>query len=71
MANNPKMSRTLEVTIAPGGLLSLEAFGFKGKECETATQDLQKVLGPVHLQVRKAEYYQNTATQPQTQKLGS
>ncbi len=49
--------REIVVDIAPGGSVSIEAVGFKGAECEKATEFLDKALGKIESTKRKPEYY--------------
>ncbi len=63
------MKRTIEVVISPTGDISIEAVGFKGADCEKATQFLEEALGVCTKRQRKPEYHQ-TAVQQSTQGIG-
>ncbi|TLD71667.1 DUF2997 domain-containing protein [Phragmitibacter flavus] len=58
-----QQKQTLEITIAPGGAIAIEASGFKGSDCEQATRDLEQALGIVRQRTRKPEFYQKAANQ--------
>lgn len=64
------MKKTIEVTISPNGELSIDAVGFKGPDCEQATQYLEEALGTVGTKAKKPEYHQRTVTKNQ-QKVGT
>lgn len=55
------MSRSIEIIIAPGGTLSVDAIGFKGADCDQATKFLETALGLAHNKQRKPEYHQRQA----------
>ena len=63
------MKRTIEVIIGPTGEIKIDAVGFKGPDCEKATQFLEEALGVVGKKVRKPEYHQ-TITKTNQQKIG-
>ncbi len=63
------MKRSIEVIIAPSGEIKIDAVGFKGADCEAATQFLEEALGVVGQKQKKPEYHQSTRTQAQ-QKVG-
>lgn len=48
--------KTIIVDISETGEVSIEAVGFKGKACETATASLEKALGVTTGSKRKPEY---------------
>lgn len=48
------------LTIAPGGELTIETTGFKGKACEAATKAMEEALGVKTKSVKKPEYFQQT-----------
>ena len=52
------MNRTIEIIIGPGGELQIDAVGFKGPDCEKATQFLEQALGVVGTKTKKSEYHQ-------------
>jgi hypothetical protein len=63
------MKRTIEVTVTPAGEINIEGVGFKGPDCEQATQYLEDALGTVSKKVKKPEYHQRRVTRNQ-QKVG-
>jgi len=65
-----KSTRTIEVTVAATGEITIEAVAFKGADCEQATKYLEEALGAVRQKTRKPEYHQRTRSQAQ-QRLGS
>lgn len=64
------MKRSIEVIIAPGGGISIDAIGFKGADCEQATKFLEDALGTTTQRRRKPEYQARNRTRNQ-QRLGS
>jgi hypothetical protein len=54
------MNRTIEIIIQPNGELQIDAVGFKGPDCEKATQFLEQALGVVAQKRKKPEYDQQT-----------
>ena len=63
------MKRSIEVVVSPSGEVLIEAIGFKGSDCETATRFLEEALGVCANRQRKPEYHQN-ARQQSTQSVG-
>ena len=63
------MSRTIEIIIGTTGGIQIDAVGFKGPDCEKATQFLEDALGVVSKKVKKPEYHQRSKTRNQ-QKVG-
>jgi hypothetical protein len=61
--------KTIEIVVAPSGEIQIDAVGFKGPDCEKATQFLEQALGVVGKNVKKPEYYQRATTSNQ-QKVG-
>lgn len=61
------MSRKIEILFRPDGSTKIEAFGFKGPECEKATAVFEEALGRVASRARKPEY---TVRQEQREKAG-
>lgn len=53
---------TIEFIIDEDGSVSIEAMGFKGKSCENATREIEKMLGRVTNRTRKKEYYLSEST---------
>ena len=64
------MKRFIEVIIAPGGGISIDAIGFKGADCDQATKFLEDALGATTQKRRKPEYQVRNKQQRQ-QRLGS
>ena len=63
------MSRAIEVIVSPTGEIKIDAVGFKGADCEQATQFLETALGLVNERTKKPEYHQARTAKPQ-QKVG-
>ena len=63
------MNRTIEIIIGPSGELQIDAVGFKGPDCEKATQFLEEALGTVAQKRKKPEYHQQ-AKKTNLQRLG-
>ena len=61
------MKQTIEIIIAPNGDVQIDAVGFKGADCETATRYLEETLGIVNNRVRKPEYHQSRNARRQQQ----
>jgi hypothetical protein len=52
------MAKTITVDISPAGSIKIEASGFKGKECDKATEQLELVLGGGQVKKdRKPEFF--------------
>jgi len=64
------MKSTIEIIISATGEISIDAVGFKGPDCEKATQFLEEALGVVGTKVRKSEYHQPNRKSHQ-QQIGS
>jgi hypothetical protein len=64
------MKRTIEITVAPTGEISIEAVAFKGADCEQATRYLEEALGAVGARTKKPEYHQRSRIRAQ-QRLGT
>lgn len=56
------MHRTIEVTIDPEGIVSVEATGFRGNACEKATKEIEEALGLQKGRKKKPEYFALNAT---------
>jgi hypothetical protein len=52
------MKASIEVVVSPAGDIFIEAVGFKGADCEKATQFLEEALGLCTKKRRKPEYHQ-------------
>jgi hypothetical protein len=63
------MKQTIEVIVSPTGDISINSLGFRGADCEKATQALEEALGAVSNRVKKPEYYSRSTAQNQ-QRLG-
>lgn len=63
------MKRTIEIVVSPKGDILIDAVGFKGSDCEQATNFLEEALGVQAQKVRKPEFLQSTTTKAQ-QKVG-
>jgi hypothetical protein len=63
------MNKTIEIIIAPGGEIQIDAVGFKGPDCEQATRFLEEALGAVAQKRKKPEFHQQ-ATKTNQQRLG-
>ena len=62
--------RTIEVSVAADGSISIEAVAFQGSDCEQATRFLEEALGVVSDKARKPEYHQRSPRRNQ-QRVGS
>jgi len=65
-----KHQRTIEVSVAADGSISIEAVAFQGGDCEQATRFLEEALGVVSSKARKPEYHQRSQRRNQ-QRVGS
>jgi hypothetical protein len=54
------MNRTIEIIIGTTGEIQIDAVGFKGPDCEKATQFLEEALGVAGKKVKKPEFHQQT-----------
>lgn len=64
------MKPTLEILLQPDGKITIDALGFRGPDCEQATQFLETALGLTREKRRKPEYHQSRRGQNQ-QRLGA
>jgi hypothetical protein len=64
------MNRTIEIIIGTTGEIQIDAVGFKGPDCEKATEFLEEALGVVGQKVKKPEYHQHSTTRNQ-QRIGN
>ena len=61
------MKPTIEIIVSPTGEFTIEGVGFKGSDCEQATQFLEAALGVVNSKVKKPEFHQQArSTRQQT-----
>lgn len=56
------MAKTIVVEVSPAGEIKIDAVGFKGADCEKATEFLEAALGTPGKKVKKPEYYANIRT---------
>ena len=63
------MKPTIEVVVSLTGDIVIEAVGFKGADCEAATEFLEEALGVLKAKTRKPEYHQ-AAQKSHHQRLG-
>ena len=57
-----KMNSTIEIIIGTTGEIQIDAVGFKGPDCEKATQFLEEALGVIGKKSKKPEYHQRSTT---------
>ena len=62
--------RTIEIIVSMAGEIQIDAIGFKGADCEKATEFLEVALGVVNQKQKKPEFHQQTNKTNQ-QKVGS
>ena len=53
------MKTSIEIVVSPAGEIQIEAIGFKGPDCEAATQFLEQCLGTTKEKHSKPEYHQS------------
>ena len=63
------MNRTIEIIIGTAGEIQIDAVGFKGPDCEKATEFLEDALGVVRKTIKKPEYHQQSKPRNQ-QRIG-
>ena len=64
------MSRKILVRINSAGDITVEAEGFHGKGCEAATKAIENALGKIGSRTRKPDYWRQSNTRKNQQKLG-
>lgn len=64
------MSRRIHVRITPSGDITVEADGFHGKGCEAATKAIEDALGKAGTRTRKPDFWRQTQSGGNQQKLG-
>jgi hypothetical protein len=64
------VSRKILVRITPAGVITVEADGFHGKGCEAATKAIEEALGKPGTRTRKPEYWRQSQTTKNQQRLG-
>ena len=62
-------SKSIEVTVGPGGEIRIDAVAFAGPSCERATAFLEEALGKAVRKERKPDYYRRVVT-ARKQRLG-
>ena len=50
------MSKSIEVIVHTDGSIIIDAIGFRGADCEKATEFLEQALGQISNHQRKPEY---------------
>jgi hypothetical protein len=65
------VSRKIHVRITTTGAITVEADGFHGKGCEAATKAIEEALGKPGSRTRKPEYWRQTQTTKNQQRLGN
>ena len=63
------MNRTIEIIIGTTGEIQIDSVGFKGPNCEQATQFLEGALGVIGQKIKKPEYHQHS-TRVSQQRVG-
>jgi hypothetical protein len=61
--------KKVEIVFPPSGELQVEAVGFRGADCEKATQFLEQALGKLVNRWHKPEYHAPAKTKTQ-QRIG-
>ena len=64
------MSRRIIVRVSSDGSITVEAAGFKGKGCESATKAIEDALGCHRTRTRKADFWRQEVTSKNQQRLG-
>jgi hypothetical protein len=64
-----KLNRTIEIIVSHLVDISIDAVGFKGPDCEKATQFLEQALGVVGKKIKRPAYHQRS-TKANQQRLG-
>jgi hypothetical protein len=64
------MKQTIEIIIVATGDISIEGVGFKGADCEKATQFIEEALGVVNSRAKKPEFHQQAQSRSK-QRIGS
>lgn len=59
--------RSIEVAIGPDGKLSIEANGYTGADCETATAFLEEALGLLQERTHKPQFHTKPAVKTRNQ----
>lgn len=64
------MSRKIHVRITPSGDITVEAHGFKGNGCESATKAIEEALGKAGTRTRKPDFWKQANASRNQQRLG-
>jgi hypothetical protein len=59
--SNPT-TKTIEITVSPGGDVSIKTAGFTGGSCKDATRDLERALGLAGRETLLPEFYNQAST---------
>ena len=59
MTSTPK---TIEITVAAEGSVSIKTQGFQGSSCKDATRDLERALGVSGIEHLLPEYFQQASS---------
>jgi hypothetical protein len=62
--------KSIEIIVSATGEIQIDASGFKGADCEKATQFLENALGFVKQKQKKPEFHQQNLT-TNKQRIGS
>jgi hypothetical protein len=54
--------KSVTITVSPSGKVTIDAAGFKGKSCSSATAEIELVLGGHGASKKKPEYYAPDST---------
>ena len=54
--------KQIKVTVSPSGVVTMDAMGFRGNQCEEATKHIEVMLGDVTSKERKPEFFQPSNT---------
>jgi len=65
-----KSNRTIEIIIGTTGEIQIDAMGFKGPDCEKATEFLEEALGEVKQRTKKHGFHLHN-TRFSQQQLGA
>lgn len=57
--------KSIEVIVGQDGSIKIDAMGFKGADCQRATEFLEKALGTIKGRQKKPEHYRRTLSQQQ------
>lgn len=63
------MSKSLNITITPAGTVTVDAQGFQGAGCKSATEQIELVLGGGGETKKKPEYHSPPLNTSQGNKL--